>query len=181
VEIVSENLKLKKENLSYPGYSNDTIFDIFCRNISRINQNDIIEFGWAPQERFKLGSSDGKWVRMLPGWSLKDMRADGKLDEISQNTIDELFINRTNPIYKKELFDRIKFINYILPKNKIIHWSWAYPNEEFKTYKTIKNETNGKINDDHWTEESQQQLSEWVIDKINSNQIHHNGLINTFL
>lgn len=176
-QIVTETLNLNSCNFAYPGYSNDMIFDIFCENIKNIKSDDIVEFGWAPTERFRLGSKDGKWFRVLPGFTKLDLRSDGDLGEITQNTMNEILVNRSNPIYKKELLNRINLINHILPNNKVIHWSWAYPNKQMEKYETVYDETNGLLNDLHWSERGQFEFSNWLIHKIHSPILHHNDLV----
>ena len=172
-EIIAEELDIENINLSYPGYSNDMIFDVICENIKKIKSDDIINIGWVPIERFRLATDDGKWGRILPLFSKKEIESDGRLDNISKTTIDEIFANRTNPIYKKELHNRIELINYSLPNNKIIHWSWVKMN----TFETITKETNGEIRDEHWSERGQLDFSKWFINKVQNNN-HYNDLTN---
>ena len=173
-DIISENFNFKQINLSNPGDCNDTIFENFMKNIKNIHQDDIIQFGWVALERFRLATANGKWSRIMPAVSFNYIEGiDGKFENISQKTIEEILINRTNPIYRKELMNKIEFINSILPKNKIIHWTWSDSFERRRAYQTVKDETGGEINDFHWSENGQKEFGKWIIEKINDDILHY--------
>ena len=62
-----------------------------------------------------------------------------------------------------------------LPNNLIISWSWENDlsikaNVEGVVYETISDDTDGLINDHHWSENGNKEFADWLIDKINKNK-----------
>ena len=101
-----------RENLSVGGNDNYTIFQTFCDNVEYIKNNDIVIIGWTSYCRFRL-TDKNNWQQILP-------TVDFKIDGISKQTIDEIFINReSSGKYVDEINSWIKLINLYL-KNLIL-------------------------------------------------------------
>jgi hypothetical protein len=93
------------------------------------------------------------------------------LGYISKNTIDEIFINRTHSKYIDEVNGWIEFINKLCENIPIVHWSTIKGEGELNTHhffemERIYTETNGIVNDTHFSEEGQKQLSDKIINAL---------------
>lgn len=177
---VSEMLNYKLENLGKAGCDNYTIFETFCKNYSKMQDEDVIIIGWTSVGRFRLATKHNNWVTLNPNFDnyLKD------IENISKNTIDEIFINRTNSKYIDEVNDWIDFINLICKDKKVIHWSTIHGPGELNTHhffemQRIDAETNGLIDDAHFSEKGQHHLALELIDVLINKQkiIKSNKLI----
>jgi hypothetical protein len=83
---------------------------------------------------------------------------------MSRNTIEEIFVNRDNPIYYREVNNWIHFINHTMKKNKIIHWTPFDDNVDLNVHKllkleTIKMDSNNIVNDNHYGENAHKTLT----------------------
>jgi len=72
-----------------------------------------------------------------------------------------------------EIRNWIKLINFST-KNKIIHWTWCPDLSKCgiirpKGYKSIKEETNGVVDDGHWCEDGHIEFADFLINLINKN------------
>ena len=168
-EVISEKLNLKLINKGYGGVCNSHIFEEYCKVCNKIGENDIVIFGWTDQSRFRLVNMYNTWTSFTPSDLEKDPK-DFKL--ISKDTVSETLINRTNISFSIELRNWIKLINLTLNGKTVIHWTWSkkvITGSMLKSpiYETIREETNGEVADDHWSEKSQMDFANFLIEKIN--------------
>ena len=183
-ELITENLNINLMNMGCEGIDNGQIFENFCTKIEEIKPEDILIFGWTNQERIRLVTKENKWGHFSTNLRNKDKNKEENnshfpfntdslniFDSISKNTIVEIMFNRMNMLYINELSNWMKLINFSFKNNKIIHWSWDSRIENcggiyINNYETIKKETNGIINDYHWSEVTHQNLSKFFIEII---------------
>lgn len=149
-------LNMKCVNFAKGGYSNDFIFNQFMREYKNIMDGDVVIFGWTDITRFDfVDTNKNGWLSCL----------NSNQDLISEQTVNEIRVNRTHPLYTKVFCDRISFINQILKGKKVIHWSWIKQEPLY----TIEIETDSIIKDNHYGEYGHQQiykiLSEGIKDK----------------
>jgi len=173
-EIISKELNLLHINLSISGLDNYSILDNIINVIDKIDKNDIIIIGWSSIGRFRLVDTNNKFKSILSNKF-------NKISNISQNTIDEIIINRLSSTYINELNNYIKLLNFTFKENKIIHWSpfskyreglnLSLSSHLYKT-ETIDEETNGEINDLHFSEKTHKILSKEFIDIIKSHILY---------
>lgn len=173
---VSEMLNYDLQNLGKAGSDNYTIFETFCKTYSHIKDGDVVIIGWTSVGRFRFVSSSGNWVTLNPNYT----NYLDNLNFISKNTIDEIFINRTNSNYIDEVNNWIQFINSSCINKKIIHWSTIKGEGELDTHhffnmERINVETNGLIDDLHFSENGHQQMSINLLDII----FNKDGINNT--
>lgn len=168
---ISEMLGYDLKNLGKAGCDNYTIYDTFCKAYPLIKEDDLVIIGWTSVGRFRLVTKRGKWVTLNPHFDnyLND------IDNISKNTIDEIFINRTNSKYVDEVNGWIEFINLICKNKKVVHWSTIRGDGELNTHhffemERIYTETNGLIQDAHFSEKGQEHLAFELIDVIMNKQ-----------
>jgi len=173
-KILSKELNLPIMNLAQGGIGNDTIFETIYNNIQHIQKNDVIIIGWSSIARFRYTvKNKDKWYNVVPNCHLlgKD-----EMDSISQNTIDEILINRTHTLYKKESEDRVNFINWLFKDMKIVQWSSVndisnvlYASNEYEIER-INIETKNVINDPHYSENGNIKLSEILLNELFKNE-----------
>ena len=150
---LAENTNLHKTDIM-PRY--------YYQDGSEIKENDIVIIGWSSVIRFRLAAKDGDWVKFVPG-TVTDYHITHHTD-MSRNTIEEIFVNRDNPIYYREVNNWIHFINHTMKKNKIIHWTPFDDNIDLNVHKllkleTIKMDSNNIVNDNHYGENAHKTLT----------------------
>jgi hypothetical protein len=166
-EIIAEFLQLNLINLAKGGTNNYQIFQNICDNIENIKENDIIIISWTQIHRFRLVNENDEWEDFYNDkehWQskLKNM------EYISKDTIRETIYNRLNKKYEEEIRSWEKILKLVLKNNKYIFWSPFA--KEFRTkFNTIFEETNGKINDPHFSELGQLNLSKFLLTELGFN------------
>jgi hypothetical protein len=179
-DFVSEILNYDLKNLGKAGSDNYTIFETFCKTYQNISDDDVVIIGWSHFGRFRLVNKQNNWLSLVPNFSnhLKDF------PYISENTINEILVNRTNSKYVEEVNNWIKFISLACSNKKIIHWSTISGKDELNTHhffemEKIYEETNGLITDNHFSENGQMHLADNILNIISKNDfgIKKNKLI----
>jgi hypothetical protein len=173
---VSELLNYDLQNLGKAGCDNYTILQTFCNTYPLIKDGDVVIIGWTFVGRFRCVSDTGDWVTLNPNYT----NYLDNLNFISKNTIDEIFVNRTNYNYIEEVNSWISFINSACVNKKIIHWDTVKGDGELNTHhffemEKIAAETNGEINDLHFSENGHQQIGLKLLDII----FNKDGITNT--
>ena len=165
-EIISQKLNLELINLAENASDNYSILQKFCDNEKNIKKNDLVIIGWSSPLRFRLVSKD--WITILPNYDKFSTKEIDKT-KISESTLIEILLNRDDIRYCNEVNSWIKLLNN-LDKN-IIHWT---PFDQrldcmfLNKFETIVTETNGKLNDWHFSENGHKQLSDLFINKFKS-------------
>ncbi len=165
-EFLSERLDMKLMNFGMGSWDNYSIFESFCKVVNQIEKNDLVIFGWSSLERFRIVNNGGYWHQLAPSYD----RTYPIPHSLSERTIDEIFINRTHQRYSDEVNNWIKLINYTLKRISVIHWT-PFINNIQATYLSgfpiIRDETNGIVNDGHFSEKGQEELSKILEAKYN--------------
>ena len=157
-KLISEHYDMGYENHSYGGFDNYSIMESFCNNVERIKDGDIIFLGWSDYHRFRIIAGK-KWMFI---------NGPTEYENVSNNTIEEILINRTHPYYEREVQSWNKLISHSIksqPNTKIIIWEWHKPNINGK-FETISKETNGVISDFHWSENGHKEFSDYMVSLI---------------
>jgi hypothetical protein len=177
-EIIAEKLNLKHINLAIGGTDNYTILDSLINVINTINPNDIIVIGWSTPLRYRVANKNNNFTT-IRARSLDVLFIENKklsLFDLSDDTLAEIAVNRNHPIYINELNNYIKLINFSFPNNTIIHWSPFYLDRDglntsiptINEYETISEETNGMVDDAHFSEKGNIDIAENIINAINN-------------
>jgi hypothetical protein len=169
--VLSDLLKIDVTNLAIPGCDNYTMFHSYIKNIENIKKDDIVIIGWSEVGRFRLASKLNTWISFVPNFD-NELK---KMENISNQTIMEVCVNRLSDIYIDELNDFIKIMKYSLPNNIIYNWS-PFLNirnsvanlENIITPLGINVETNGLVNDYHYGEVAHLNLAMYFYKKIKS-------------
>ncbi len=163
-DIVAEKLNLELVNTNLKGLASDnaTILSRIVEHCDEIQDGDVISVGWSTLTRFRLVKfKKNVWDIINPSHPIA---IDGN---ISEKTIEEIGINRTHYLYHNELCDWVKLVDRLFKNNKVIQWTWT----EHRLLKchSIKDDTNGLLSDNHWSERGHQEFAEWFIDCHNNN------------
>lgn len=168
-DIISESLGLNLNNLGVGSSDNYSIFQSFCDVSNKIKEGDLIIFGWSSPLRFRMVTDKKKWRSILPN---TDVNIFNNLESISSNTLTETLLNRDNVPYVEEVNSWIKMINHTIKNVDVIHWN-AFDSRIRSIYvsniETIRNETSNEIDDAHFSEKGQKQLSEILLNYQHSN------------
>ncbi len=177
-EFLNDSLQLKLHNLAISATDNYTIFDSIVDAIDAISENDIVIIGWTSTLRFRLIDKSNKFNTIRPSDSNKSstLTNSNEYDSISIGTINEMLINRDNELYQYELNRFIKIINKSLNTKNIIHWSpfqsthpiiHIHKIDMLQDLELIKEETNGEINDTHYSENGHKDLANYFYKILN--------------
>lgn len=172
-ELISEKLDLNLELKSSGGYSNESIFFSIINDLENIKKDDVVIINWTETSRFRLLNNNNHFMDFnIHGVNNYEEQF---INNISKKTLEEIIIHRTEKNYGRDLNDYIKIIDRAFIDNKIIHWSWVnYENKmplsiDYIEMETIKEDTDGVINDFHYSEKSHVILSKNLINLINGN------------
>jgi hypothetical protein len=122
-EIISKEYEIELVNLGRGGMSNYSIFDKFYQTYKSIKPNDIVVFGWTSINRFRLATNVNDFADILPFTPHPKQN-----DDVELTSTNEIAVNReTHSIWWSEVTQFIKIIKDLLPKNKILHWTWVDP------------------------------------------------------
>lgn len=165
-EIVADRFDYQIINLGKGGSDNYSIFEMFCKNINKFEKGDIVIIGWSDVGRFRLSNNNGRWTSIVPNFSNNI----NNIDNVNQNTVDQILVNRTSKIYVDEVNSWINVIKKSLNGIKFISWS-TFNNGKIdgifiKNIELIMQETNGTINDAHFSELGQKTVAETIIGNI---------------
>ena len=169
-DFMGEMLGMEVKNLGVGGTDNYTIFESFCKNVKDIGESDILIFGWSGINRFRIPTKDNNWRTILMDLFDED-RVKFKDTNYSFETIKEIVINRSHELYIKEINWWMYMIEHVMKPRKCLFWSPFKPLYEFNVLyfdgiETIKNETDGYINDIHFSENGQKNIADSLIEHI---------------
>lgn len=163
-DIVAEKLNLELVNTNLKGFASDnaTILSRIIEHCDEVNDGDVISVGWTETVRTRIVDFRGNhWAVIAPSHPIIDY------PDMSERTLQEIGVNRTHPQYHNELCDWVKLVNRLFKNNKVIQWTWTQP--RIMRFNSITEDTNGLLNDNHWSEKGHQQFAEWFIDCHNNN------------
>jgi hypothetical protein len=119
-EILAELLFLELMNYGMGASGNNEIFITFCQKCNDFKKGDIVIVEWTFMERYRLanGNNQYDWIRLGPGKIVES--------KISQNTHDEIIINRTLRPYIYEIYDYMKIMDKLseLVGFKLYYWGF---------------------------------------------------------
>jgi hypothetical protein len=156
-------------NLGHGGADNYTILDIIINNLDQIKDGDIVIVGWSSIHRTRLANKFGKFTSLLPGGDPRFKKETGKLLGMSPDTVEEVLVNRLEgSCYVSELNRIIKLLNRTFQNNITIHWSPFYNFHQgmdvitIPIVQTILQETEGKVQDSHYSENAHETIAEHI-------------------
>ena len=119
--LLGKKLNLEVKNMAFGGDSNYAIFDQFLNVVDLIKEGDVIIFGWTHAVRFQAANpiSRNGFNQILP--SITDYPDTG----LSIKAVEEILVNRSNPIWIKEVLNWIKLIDSYSGLKNIKSYHWA--------------------------------------------------------
>jgi hypothetical protein len=154
-ELVSKNLNAKLFNCGYGGYSNDKIIDSIIKTYNFIKKDDIVIIGTTFYNRFDI-PYDNELITISPTNLPK------KNDELLLQLIPVM----DNSLLKDRHIHRINFFKNIFENAGIRCFIWEVDIEWLK-YENIKDVTNGKIYDMHWSYNGHKLFADKILNQIN--------------
>ena len=126
--ILSEKLNLNCENKGYGARSNYTIFYTFCNSCSKIKKGDTVIVQWTSPYRFLFANVNDN------GNFLQDVLPSCNYTDFDMKTIEDILVNRTNPIWMEELISFTKIINEVCKEKGASIYYWTYHEDEILSY-----------------------------------------------
>jgi hypothetical protein len=174
-EIISEKLNLELKCYAKGGVSNRTILSQFISVLNQIEDGDVLIFNWSTHNRVRIVGNNGEiadCTAPIMGGNFKS-----PYNDFPSESVVHMVINRLkSQVFYTENTEYIKLIKKAFPNNKIIHWTWVDEREKSKYFlefselcthygplEHISDETNGKINDHHYSENGHVLLSDILI------------------
>jgi len=182
-QLLANKLNLELVNYAWGGNGNDQIFHDVCKNFSQFKSDDVVIIEWSYISRFRWAQFDDNfWMTVGP--------VNNDPEIIDENTLNDILINRTHKLYIEQIYDFEKVIEALSKYIgfKLYFWSAdnqiIYPNEKInrqakyiaseyvkkdetifnevfrRNGKRIFEETDGKIDDNHFGESAHRILSE---------------------
>lgn len=167
-QIIAEKFNCELRNFSKSGTNNQTIFERFCNSVNNISLDDIVIIQWTEPNRFRLADDNNNWAD-FKFHNIQNKSTIENFKNVSIKTIEETLINRLNIKYKEELESWNALIKFALKENNLIIWSpfeHSYSGNILKSIETISIETKGVINDPHFSELGQIQISEILMNQL---------------
>lgn len=160
---LADKLKLNYKNKGNGAISNYTIFYIFCDWCSQFKKGDVIIVQWTTIYRFLFANNENLLHDILPSVDYSE--------EHNMKTIEDILVNRTNPIWIKELIKFTKIINELCKEKELNIFYWSYSDKEYIKY--IKNNFK-EFDDTTWITESKGDdkingLLDIITEKTNNN------------
>jgi hypothetical protein len=118
IDILSQKLNLEIRNYAIAGMGNQEIFQSICNHSDEFKKGDLVIINWTFMQRFR-------WVGIERNDLGVPMLRDGKVVEywvrlssnpqkgfhIDENTRNDIAVNRTNKLYREEIYDYEKIID----------------------------------------------------------------------
>ena len=161
-QIIADKLNRQLVNCAVSATCNAQIFQDLCDNIPNIKNDDYIIIQWTEPNRVRFVDDNEKWETFAfhSKWAKHKLK---KFSHISFETIQQVLINRLSKEYRIEIESWEKLIKLAIPTNRLFIW---YPFDSVigngkyvKSIETIKDETNGIIDDLHFSEKGQEHIS----------------------
>lgn len=182
VDFISENLQIEKINKGKGGTSNRTILSNLIKNINEIEDGDIVIVGWTNIGRFRIVDYNQDIIDVISSnCSIKPLMDTPTIKHL----INEYLVIRDHPVFFEELIEYMELINKSFPKCQIFYWTWHHMNlpsyeQRFQklinlyhtklfhvgSIEDINTETQGLIQDFHYSENAHRYLAEKILKKI---------------
>jgi hypothetical protein len=169
---LGEYMNMRAINLGICGASNDTILDSIIDNWENIKNDDIVIIGITYNGRFdipinnRLQSVLWDWEERLP---IIDKDKNFRKEEI-ETVLNFKYYFSNSELYKNRQLKRISFIERLLKSKNIKCFTWDVKSYViFDSIDTIKNDTNGLIDDSHFSFKGHYDFANIIHKKITNN------------
>jgi len=179
--LLSNELKIELINKGVGGISNESILDSIILNYDNINEGDIVIIGKTWSHRFdfpkKIGSIEPQSIVYRGGESdVKKWFDDltmGIFNEEQIECIKQFSVEfATQPLYSHRHDTRFNFIKDRLIKDKKIKICHIWDVENlWEKYETIREATNDKIMDSHWSYKGHKDFFNYILNIIQTSKL----------
>lgn len=179
---LAQLLGMSIKNFGKNGASNEYIFDTIIQNFNQIQENDVVVISKTIFGRIEVPNDNSEWVSIFSTreWKSK-YRSELWSNYLGSNFIDEElriildFQHRfsNHELYKKRYDERFNFIkNVLIDLNKVKScFVWDVQDKNLlDKFELISQDTNGVINNLHWSFKGHYDFSRFVYDRINNNK-----------
>ena len=136
VNILGEHMGFEIMNCAIGGSSNYTIMNQFSNVCDLIGKDDVVIFGWTSLTRFTIVNVvESIFHNVLP------MGSNNENTKLSQSTINEILVNRTHPLWAKEIHSNIRIINTLLKSVGVEVYHWSSDDNIFNKNSSIVNDS----------------------------------------
>jgi len=169
-KLLSEHLGYEYKNYAVGGWDNYSIFESICERIHLITPDDMVFIGWSPEERIRLIGGDNKWHSFNSHFPSNDwFGMDGStIYQMIMNRVDETGY-RAHKCVIKEITSWENMIRHSLKDVPHHIWRWYGSEVMSKRYETIVSETNGLVQDTHWSEKGHMDYYVDLVKQLNLN------------
>jgi hypothetical protein len=127
-DLLSDYFETESINYGKGGCSNYKIFDTFIEKFKSIKEQDIVIFNWTTETRFRISDDVNQFVDIIPFTPHPPQNK-----YVSKKSTEEIGGNRAmNNVWWKEVIGFIEVIKTLLPKTKILHWTWVDPKTSYQ-------------------------------------------------
>ena len=157
-------------NYSGGGYCNYSILDSIGKYIKLIKENDIVLIGWSSITRWRFIEPNTKKWRILYPNTKKEFYPAGFYEQI---------LHRDTSLTMQEIRNWQYILLKSLPKNTLFWSPFVYDGDEHPytpfefpdgtKIESIFENTNGKIDDYHYSENGMKSIGDWLVKLIKDN------------
>ncbi len=148
-------------------HDNESIVESIIDNIENIKEEDVIIVGWAPIHRTRFIDTENNVWNF---YNLNDNNCKRFPNHIEGKSLEEFSLNRNHFLQVDYIKKLQKLITLAVPTKKIFFWSWGYINS-FLECETIFDETEGKVNDKHWSENGHKTFANYFMENYKKNTL----------
>jgi hypothetical protein len=169
-------MKMRPINFGECGSSNDSIFDRIIENWHNIKKDDVVIIGITFHSRFDVPIHN----QLSPFlWAHKYWLEHGKIPDhynVTQKevetVIDFKYYFANHELYKERQLKRFHFIEQLLKEKNIKYLIWkVWEYVEFDSIHTIKEDTNGLIDDPHFSFKGNHDFANIIHKKLTTTNI----------
>ncbi len=171
---LGDYMNMRPINLGECACSNDTIFDRIIENWNHIKKEDIVIIGTTFNSRFDIPLNNELNTFL---WLQKYWNDNSKLPKnynVTKEQIETIINFRyhfsNNELYKQRQIKRFSFLEQLLKEKGIKYLIWNVDEYvRFDSIHTIKEDTNGLIDDNHFSFKGHYDFANIIHKKITNN------------
>lgn len=175
--ILSNELNLELHNFGYGSLSNDRILDSIYENIHLINANDVVIIGKSFHNRFDIPNDEYNTKSdMIYKFTTITPNSIELLNRLGFSKEESIHIDFYAQLYSHDNFIkrhnlRFEFIKKFLKNIGVTNCFFWEVEDNWQKYENIKTNTNGDINDLHWSYKGHRDFANMLISTFNLKSI----------
>lgn len=171
-------LDYEVRNFGRNGASNDYIFDSIMERYDEINEGDVVIINMTLHGRIEVPFDD--YTRNVLSTYENAIKIIGDGNDSQEKEKIEAVLNfqyyfSNHPFYKERHKKRFKFIENRLKNDKKVQffYTWSLEDDDriYNTFHKIKDDTNGEINDGHFSFKGHLDFAHYLYSLMNSKKL----------